>query len=428
MLALPPDHPDRLVLANEVHARSPAPLETPARVTHVSVLLAGEARSAEAAHLAVLLRSFGLEWPTHTGDHVSSQLGAMSFTWERHGEFSGFTFTLAGEGASPAAASLPVGWLAGLPGQTLFAAHAAAIAAPPEGMTPELIAAHFGGNAVAGSQVADGAAIVLTDFRVHDDGYARVLLLDRGLTPRQAGRCLQRLFDIEVYRMLALLAFPIARRQLVEVGAIESELAQLTDDLAKAVTGDEKLLERVTGLAGRVEREIAASQFRYGACRAYAGLVFTRIQELRENRLAGLQPLGEFMERRFAPAVATCATASQRLQDSASHVGRAGALLSTRVDIAHEQQNRALLASMDRRAKMQLLLQQAVETLSVAAIAYYAAGLIGYVAKGLKAQGIPLDVDIVVAIAVPFLVLLTVLASGRLRRRGLAGATEPGDA
>ena len=82
---------------------------------------------------------------------------------------------------------------------------------------------------------------------------------------------------------------------------------------------------------------------------------------------------------------------------------------------------------MDRRAKMQLLLQQAVETLSVAAIAYYAAGLIGYVAKGLKAQGVPLDVDTVVAVAVPFLVLLTVLASGRLRRRAFANVRERGE-
>ena len=426
MPALPLDHPDRLALASEVHARSPSPLTIPARVTHISVLLSGDARDAEAAHLAALFRSFGLEWPADAGDQVSAQLGPVWFTWERHGEFSGFTFTAAGSGAEPAAASLPAGWLAALPGQTLFATHASAVAEPPGGVTSELLAEHFEGNVVIGSEVAGGAAIVLTDFRVHDDGYARLLLLDRALSPRQAGRSLQRLFDIEVYRMLALLAFPIARRQLVEVAAIEKELALLTDDISKAASDDEQLLERVTQLAARVERELAASQFRYGACRAYSGLVFRRIQDLREGRLPGLQTIGEFMERRFTPAVATCTTASQRLRDSASHVARASALLSTRVDIAQQKQNRALLASMDRRAKMQLLLQQAVETLSVAAIAYYAAGLIGYVAKGLKSQGVPLDVDLVVAISVPFLVVLTVLASARLRRAhsGIADRSE----
>ena len=424
---LPADHPDRLALANEVHARSPSPLTTPARVTHVSVLLAGDARAAEAAHLADLFRSFGLDWPADAGDQVSAQLGAIWFTWERHGEFSGFTCTVSGAGTEPAGASLPAGWLAALPGQTVFAAHASTLAEPAGGVTPELLARHFGSQPVIGAEVASGAAVVLTDFRVHADGYARVLLLDRALTPRQAGRTLQRLFDIEVYRMLALLAFPIARRQLVEVAAIESELAQLTGEISKAAADDETLLGGVTRLAGRVERELASSRFRYGACRAYSGLVFRRIEDLRETRLPGLQTIGEFMERRFTPAVATCATASQRLQDSASHVARAGALLSTRVDIAHEKQNRALLASMNKRAKMQLLLQQAVETLSIAAIAYYAAGLIGYVAKGLKSQGVPLDVDTVVAVAVPFLIVLTIMASHRLRTRAFPGSGDHGE-
>jgi uncharacterized membrane-anchored protein len=37
------------------------------------------------------------------------------------------------------------------------------------------------------------------------------VLLDNGFTVRQAGRVLQRLFEIEVYRLLALLALPIAQ-------------------------------------------------------------------------------------------------------------------------------------------------------------------------------------------------------------------------
>jgi uncharacterized membrane-anchored protein len=46
-------------------------------------------------------------------------------------------------------------------------------------------------------------------------------------------------------------------------------------------------------------------------------------------------------------------------------------------------QNQSLLASMDRRAKLQLRLQQTVEGLSIAAIVYYMAGLVGYVANAL---------------------------------------------
>ena len=39
MSFLPPDHPERLVLADEVHARPPEPLSTPVRATYVALLL-----------------------------------------------------------------------------------------------------------------------------------------------------------------------------------------------------------------------------------------------------------------------------------------------------------------------------------------------------------------------------------------------------
>ena len=80
------------------------------------------------------------------------------------------------------------------------------------------------------------------------------------------------------------------------------------------------------------------------------------------------------------------------------------------MDIARERQNQALLASMDRRAKLQLRLQQTVEGLSVAAIVYYMAGLVGYLAKGVKAGGWRFEPDLVVGIAVPALAVLAFLA------------------
>jgi hypothetical protein len=107
------------------------------------------------------------------------------------------------------------------------------------------------------------------------------------------------------------------------------------------------------------------------------------------------------MARRFEPAVATCQTVSARLHDLSERVAQASGLLSTRVDIARERQNQALLSSMDRRAKLQLRLQQTVEGLSVAAIVYYVAGLVGYVTKGAKAGGLPLNADLVIGLAVP---------------------------
>ncbi|HET7863673.1 MAG TPA: DUF3422 family protein, partial [Burkholderiaceae bacterium] len=143
----------------------------------------------------------------------------------------------------------------------------------------------------------------------------------------------------------------------------------------------------------------------------------TRIGELRERHMPGIQTVGEFMARRFTPAVATCTTASQRLHDLSERVAQASGLLATRVGIAREKQNQALLASMDRRAKLQLRLQQTVEGLSVAAIVYYVTGLVGYVAKAGKAGGLPIQPDLLVGLAVPVLAVLVMAALRRARQR-----------
>ena len=434
MTLLPPNHPQRFALAEEAHARPPEPLEVPSRATHLAVLVDPDHRERERAHLATLCEPFGVVPPAAGATHFSAGLGPLRLKWERHGEFSGYTFFTTGQSpqpfSEPPAGLLPAGWLAAVPGETLVAAHAKLVPAGNAVPDAAFLARHFDGNIAVGAEVGDGAGMAFTDFCIHADGCARFLVLDRSFTPRQAGRTLQRLFEIEVYRMLALLALPIARRQSPRIVAIEKSLTALTDAIAHetasparaadsthGVADDEALLHELTRLAAEVESGLAASQFRFGACRAYFELVSTRVGELRERRLPGIQTIGGFMARRFTPAVATCNTVSQRLHDLSERVAQASALLSTRVDIARERQSQALLASMDRRAKLQLRLQQTVEGLSVAAITYYVAGVVGYLAKGLKAAGVHIDPDLTVGAVIPLVAVLVMLGLRRAHKR-----------
>jgi uncharacterized membrane-anchored protein len=420
MPIFPTDHAERYAMAEEAHARPSETVATPARASYVAVLIDGDDRARELAHLEALCRRHAVAPPPPGATHFRASFGALRLKWERHGEFSGYLMIVAGAAASPfaepAALALPGEWLGAVPGKTVAAVHVDlvdGVSLPGDTMS---LAGHFGGQGVAGSSIAEGAGAVFTDFRIHDDGCTRWLVLDRGLTPGQAGRTLQRLVEIEAYRMLALLALPIARRQTPRMLQIERELAALTDGLARGQGEDEALLHQLTRLAAEVESGLAASQFRFGACSAYFELVTRRIAELRETRLPGLQTIDEFMARRFTPAVATCHTAAQRLHGLSERIARASALLSTRVDITRERQNQALLASMDRRAKMQLRLQQTVEGLSVAAIVYYLAGLVGYLAKAIKAGGLRFEPDLIVGVAVPALAVLAFLTVRRARR------------
>jgi uncharacterized membrane-anchored protein len=299
----------------------------------------------------------------------------------------------------------------------VVAAHARFVTGGEAMPSADEFAACFDGNTPVGAEIGGGAGLAFTDFRIHDDGCSRFVVLDRGLSPHQAGRMIQRLFEIEAYRMMALLALPVARRMSPRILAIERSLATLTDGIARDDGTDEQLLHDLTRLAAEVESGVAATQFRFGACRAYHELVVTRIRELREERIPGIQTIEEFMARRLTPAVNTCSTVSQRLTNLSDRVAQASGLLSTRVDIARERQNQALLSSMDRRAKLQLRLQQTVEGLSVAAISYYVASLVGYVAKGVKTVGVPLDPDLVTAVTIPVVAVVGLWVVRKVRRR-----------
>ena len=426
----PVDHPDRRTLADEVHARPSEAVDTPGRISYVAVLIDPDDRGRELQHLEALCRRFSLPSPSPQDNHYRGEIPGLRIKWERHGEFSGYTVLAAGLGevafAETAAAALGAEWWQAIPGPTVAAVHVEVAVLDDDDLRPPRVVQAFAGRDVVASSIAEEAARVYTDFRIQADGFSRFVLLNARLTREQTGRTVQRLIEIEAYRLLSLLALPIARRQSPRIQQIERALATLTDGMARGGGDDEVLLQEIMRLAAEVESGLSASQFRFGACRAYFELVQRRIAELRETRLPGLQTLEEFMARRLTPAVATVNNVSARLSGLSERVSRASGLLSTRVDINREQQNQALLASMDRRAKMQLRLQQTVEGLSVAAIVYYLAGLVGYLAKGVKAAGVPLDADVAIGAAVPLLALAAIVVLRRAKRRALApGAKDP---
>ncbi|MCZ7563977.1 MAG: DUF3422 domain-containing protein [Burkholderiales bacterium] len=420
-MRLPADHPQRYALANEIHARPYDALEAPERVSFLAVL-SGE-RAAEHAHLVRLCERGGVHPPRSAASLFRADFGAYRVKWERHTEFSGYTFFLRGGAADlfaeTAVAAVPADWSAAIPGETLVAAHAELVPrgiALPEGRE---IARAFGGDYVVGGEIGDGVGAVFTDFRVHADGHNRFLVFDAGMSRRQAGRMVQRLFEIETYRMMALLALPVAQAAAPRLAEMEEALVEITAAMAGDAgrrADDHALLERLIPLAAEAERAVVSSQYRFGAARAYHSLVNSRIAELRERRLPGTQTIEEFMARRLAPAMATCESIARRQRELAERVARASRLLSTRVDIVRERQNQELLASMERRARLQLRLQETVEGLSVAAITYYVVGLVGYAAKGLNSVGVALDSALAMGVAIPLVAVLVALGVRRVRR------------
>jgi uncharacterized membrane-anchored protein len=394
-------------------------------------MLSGEAGApGDLAWVSALFERFDLTPPEPGAIHAMADFGAFRFKWERHSEFSSYSFFRHGspEGApfsEAAIAAVPRDWLDDLPGELLVAVRIELLGAESAVSVADELTRLLSVENFAGSLVAGGAAEVWMDFAIDAAGYGRALVPHRSLRPAQAGRVVQRLCEIETYRMMALLAFPLAKSASQGLSGARDRPTPITNQLSEIaeLADQRRLLDALTGISATVEKIAAATAYRFGATRAYYALVRRRIEELREQRIEGTQTLGEFMERRLTPAVRTCEAVAERVDRLSTRVARASELLRTRVDIEVEAQNQKLLSSMERRARLQLRLQQTVEGLSVVAISYYLVGLVAYLAKAAKSRGLPVDADLLAGLAVPAVLLVVWLAVKRIRRM-VAGTGE----
>ena len=417
-------YPQRQALHNEIHARPPESLTAPSAISHV-VMLAGPAeRAASRAHVAELLRNKHLPMPDAASTHLRMDLGQYRLRWEMHTEFVTWTFMrvldatpLLGQTPPTASQVVPQEWLAALPGQCLASVHVWVLPSSAKG-TDELVKRVMHEDTLVASTVADGYAEVYTDFAIHADGFSRMLLIAGGISTRRLGRLVQQLLEIETYRMAALMGLPAARVASEVLGNAERELAELAGAIRSAKRDEEpQLLDRLTRLAGQVESQHAASHSRFSASSAYFELVDKRIDDIAESRLAGLQTIREFMDRRLSPARSTCQWATRRQDALSQRVSRISNLLRTRVEIEQQQSSQALLGAMNQRQGLQLKLQATVEGLSVVAITYYISGLVYYVARGAKSIGWPLSAETTTAMAVPAVVLVVWLLLRRLHNK-----------
>jgi uncharacterized membrane-anchored protein len=415
------EHPQRRALNDEVHARPPEQLVAPLRLTYLALVTDGD-RDEDSAALSRLIEKMGGKPLAGDQNHYSDDFGSFRIKWERHNEFVRYKFFVSGTEskpfAEPAIHAVPRDWLESLPGKVIAANHAVLLP-KPEGpiRSDQLADEFFSGNALIGSTTSGGVGIVLTDFRIREDGFGRVLFYDNGLTARQAGRLVQRVMEIETYRAMALLTFPVAKGLTPFLQQSETELLDIIKAMEQAGEEDEPVLfDRITHLEAQVEGRRSDTHFRFSAGNAYYDIVKNRVDELREDRIEGLQTFREFNDRRLSPAMATCRAVFARHESLLERIGRTTLLLSTRVNVTRERQNQSVLRSLDRRANLQLRLQQTVEGLSVAAISYYIVGLVGYAVKGLKSYGIELNPDMIVAGSIPVVVALVAFGLWRFHK------------
>lgn len=411
------EHHLRGALSDELDARPPTDLIAPAIAACLTVVTTEDERRLEDTWLAGFARSLRAGADRSAGSHLEFSGPDFQLKCERHTEFT--SYFLYGRVPEDLSSSLTlaelfpgIGW-GTLPGRLL---HVCIVELQQVGKGYPNASLSQEQPRVA-SVVADGAAIVCSAYRVRQGGYTLFHVAPRDQRPQVLGRVVQTIHEIESYRMMSMLALPLARDVIRAVSEGERQLAELSGHLVfGSRRSDDDLLGRLLALAAEVERSIELTQFRFSAAAAYYALVRKRIEDLAEVAADGELTIGRFLERRLAPAMRTCETAVARHEALSERIHRAAMLLRTRVEIARHHEANSMLAALNQRVHLQLRLQQTVEGLSIVAMTYYGVALAAYLLKGMRGHWPGLDLDMAVAAATPLIALIVWLVIRRIRR------------
>jgi len=264
------------------------------------------------------------------------------------------------------------------------------------------IASVFKGARVFGGEALFAGCFALTDFRIRGDGMVQYLVQGKFEDGYARGRLVKRLLDLETYRMAALMGLPKVREASQTLETFEERAAKITKLLAH---NDVEELDAIIKSLSKILAELVAFKdsirFRVEASLAYYSIVQARLASLDETSIGQQQTLDGFVVHRLNPAINTIKAFGRRVDSLSDSVAAAMALARTQLDLIKQEQNQNVLQSMERRARQQIHISQAVEGLSVAAITYYAIGLLGTVIQGLP--NLPISPDPWKAALVPII-------------------------
>lgn len=416
-------HPLREDLYNELHIRPFHRLATPQQISHLAFRAQSHEKRQAFALLCELCQRYDIPRPDPEAGGVLLDFGDFALQWERHVEFYSITIMHPGGPEAelfepPALTQLASDWLAKQPGEVVAAFHLA-VTDDPVAVTEGALLRHFDGHPVSISETARGNATLYTAFRLHPDGFGRFLVRNQGMPDEQMGRLCRRLTEMETYRLFAMLALPRAKQIAPQLVEMDQQMARLLTGLSgiNSVEEERELLLKLSQQASRLETWRAETNRSFSGARAYHEMIQDRLERIAENKVTCNSTLGEFMCRRLDPALRTCASVHQMMEDLSTRIERASELLRTRINLTLQEQNCSLLASMDRRSHLQFRLQETVEGLSVVAISYYLVGLLKYLLDGLPLKQWGLSKGVLLAFTLPVVLGVVLLLTKHIKRR-----------
>jgi uncharacterized membrane-anchored protein len=279
--------------------------------------------------------------------------------------------------------------------------------------TREQMRSMLPGPVLYGSRILDEQTSLVTSFTPDEFDRERYWVA-LGPSHVQASR-LKEIVDavvrIETYYHLLLMQKPLFSTAIDQVYKFEQVHLKQREIISGHIShADSQTLQRwlnsltqdllkTNRIAGKLHFELSASV-------PYDKIVHTTLASLTEKPLDVYRPVSDYV----LGGVTGVAEGYQQLLKRIDTL-RAGfegiiSIIRARVDLILEAQNLALLQSVDRTTKSQVLLQHTVEGLSVIVIAYYVAGLGGYLFKGFQEMGWLRNANLVSAVFVPIAIAI----------------------
>jgi len=264
------------------------------------------------------------------------------------------------------------------------------------------------GPVLYGSRILDEHTSLVTSFTPDEFDRERYWVA-LGPAHVQASR-LKEIVDaivrIETYYHLLLMQKPLFSAAIDQVYKFEQVHLKQREVISGHIAhADSQTLQRwlnsltqdllkTNRIAGKLHFELSASV-------PYDKIVHTTLASLTEKPLDAYRPVSDYV----LSGITGVAEGYQQLLKRIDTL-RAGfegiiSIIRARVDLILEGQNLALLQSVDKTTKSQVLLQHTVEGLSVIVIAYYVAGLGSYIFKGLQEMGWLRNANLMSAVFVP---------------------------
>ncbi|NQX01765.1 DUF3422 domain-containing protein [bacterium] len=404
-------HPQYRELHGELLAR-PFPLVSgQVVVSHRAVFFTPEESAAHDAAVAALAEAVGVVAGPEEQGFQLLLVGTAQLRIERHTEFTTFTVFAPQTGAAfsgSAIEQLPEGFLDAIPGRILAAVEidcelvTASDAGTPK--TMERVLEFFGQERLVGGWVIERVALVWSHFQLDERGATRFLVQIHRLTSGRYGRLLQRLVELETYRMAALLGLPLARELMLQLEVLEERHLGVVERIGRMNDADARpVLAELSDLVLAAEHLQARCGSRFRLTEAYARILAARVRELREEQVPGYQTIGEFFDRRLVQSWHTCERAEIALNGLALRLQSTTQLLRARLEVGAQSPPPQLEEKTEPRNFSPLKSRRNLEWLVVVIVTYCLAGLLKMLIEGTRLLGIHLDSSVTVALLLPFL-------------------------